>query len=180
MDGTVRNVQHLIMLGVLSAQSADEPAAFAPRDPHRLHVATLPQRGSLAPEEPPTLAVRPPSVRPPTVHRPCAIAQGRNVFGVRSGQLPDAQGEDERDRALQIVGISVLHELLEFPPKRRGQLDRGFGRRGRATNERPNRLGLRRELVLGSVPLEERLFLGRKAHSEKVGRGSWGLGGPHA
>ncbi len=77
MDGTVRDVQHLIMLGVLSAQSANETAPFAPGNRHRLHVATFPCFRELAPEEPPPLAVGPASSVPSLLHRPCAFAQGR-------------------------------------------------------------------------------------------------------
>jgi len=77
VDGTVRDVQHLIMLSVLAAQSADESAPFAPRDRHRLHVATLPQTRELAPEEPPSLAVGPSATLSAVLYRPGALAQGR-------------------------------------------------------------------------------------------------------
>ena len=82
MDGTERDVQHLIMLSVLSAQSADEPAPFAPRNPHRFHVAILPQSRKLAPEEPPTLPCRPASTLASLVRRPRTIAQRRHMFRV--------------------------------------------------------------------------------------------------
>jgi hypothetical protein len=74
VDGTVRDVQHLIMLSILSAQSADEPASFAPGYRHRFHVATLPRFRRLAPEEPPALAVRPASSLSSVLHGPCAFA----------------------------------------------------------------------------------------------------------
>jgi hypothetical protein len=91
VDGTERDVQHLIMLRVLSAQSADKPAPFAPGDPHRFHVATRPRSRKLSPEEPPTLPVRPSPSLASLARRPCAIAQGGDVFGVGASQLPDAQ-----------------------------------------------------------------------------------------
>lgn len=82
MDWAERDVQHLIMLGVLTAQSADEPTPLAPRDPHRLHFANQPCVGDLSPEESPTLAIRPTPVPAPFGRGPCALAQGRHPFGV--------------------------------------------------------------------------------------------------
>lgn len=37
MDRTVRDAEHLIMLGVLTAQSANESAPVVPRHPDRFH-----------------------------------------------------------------------------------------------------------------------------------------------
>jgi hypothetical protein len=154
VDRTVGDVQDLIMLGVLSAQSADESTAFAPGDPHRLHVATLPRWRELTPEEPPTLPVHPAPAVPPPARRARMLAQRRNVFGVRASQLPDPEGQDERDRAPQIPGISVLDEFLELVPKRRWDLDRGRKGLHPAANERPHRVRPRREFVVRSEPLE--------------------------
>lgn len=63
MDGAERDVEHLIMLGVLTAQSADESASLTPRyDAERFHFATPNFPGNLALEESPPLSV-PPSTR---------------------------------------------------------------------------------------------------------------------
>jgi hypothetical protein len=82
VDGAERDMQHLIMLGVLTAQSADKPAPFAPRDPHRFHVATTLYLGDLRPEESPSLTVGLVPVPPPFGFRPRVLAQGRHPFGV--------------------------------------------------------------------------------------------------
>ena len=122
MDGTVGDVQHLIMLGVLSAQSADEPAPFAPGDPHRFHVATLPRFWGLTPKEPPSLAVRPSATLASLLHGPSAFAQGRKSLrvGPREFRQPEARGEG--DRPLQVPGVPVLDDLLELAPQRRRKL----------------------------------------------------------
>jgi hypothetical protein len=87
VDWAERDVQHLIMLGVLTAQSANKSAPFAPRDPHLFHVATLPYVRDLWPEESPSLAVRPASVPSPIGRRPRVFAQGRHPFGVGPRKL---------------------------------------------------------------------------------------------
>ena len=78
MDGTERDVQHLIMLGVLTAQSADESASLTPRhDTERFHFATPIFPGDLALEESPTLSV-PPAPRVGSVRLvPGVLAQRR-------------------------------------------------------------------------------------------------------
>lgn len=87
MDGTIGDVQHLIMLSILSAQSADESASFAPGNRHRFHVATLSRVRRLTPEEPPPLAVGPASSLSASLHRPSAFAQGGKVFRVGASEL---------------------------------------------------------------------------------------------
>jgi len=179
VDGTVRDVKHLIMLRVLSAQSADESAPLAPGDRHRFHVATLPRSQRLASKEPPTLPVRPSAPRPSLVRRPRVLAQGRHVLDVGASQLPDAQGQHEHHRAGHIVGISVLDQLLELISQGCGELGRRSARFGPSAHERTHRLGTVRELVVRSELLEERLLLSGETHAEKVGRGSIGSSGPH-
>ncbi len=180
MDGTVRDVQHLIMLGVLPAQSTDESAPFAPGDPHRFHDATFPPVRELAPEEPPSLPVRSPSTRAALPGRPSALTECPDVLGVRARQLPDPEGQDERDGAVEVPGVPLLDQVLELVPQGHRDLDRGGGRRHRRAYESPDRVGTRPEFVVGSELFEVRLLLGREANTEKVGRGSFGSSGPHA
>ena len=179
MDGTVRDMQHLIMLSILSAQSADEPAPFAPGDRHRFHVATHPRFRRLAPEEPPALAVGPSSTLAAILHRPSALAQGRKAFRVGTSELRQPEARHEGDRTLEVSGITVLDELLELPLKgrwHRHRPDRGFAR---GSNERPHRIGAGREPVIPLEAIEERLFLKREANSKESSRGSFGSGVPH-
>ena len=179
MDGTERDVQHLIMLGVLSAQSADEPAPFAPRDRHRLHVATLPRFRRLAPEEPPSLAVGPASPLSSILHRPGAFAQGRESLRVGPGELREPETGHEGDRALEVSGVSVLDDLLELPEQGRRHRHRPRLGLARGTHQRSNRIGAGRELVVPLEAVEKRLLLRGKAYSEKSGRGRVVSGVPH-
>ena len=179
MDGTIGDVQHLIMLGVLTAQSTDESAAFAPGDSHRLHVATLSPIRELAPEEPPPLPVRSPTTCPALRGRTGPLSQGRYVLGVRAGQLPNTEGEDERRGAIHVPGVSVLDEFFELAPQGRRDLDRGGGGFHRSAYQGPDRVGTSPELVVRSELFEVRLLLGREANTEEVGRGSFGSSGPH-
>jgi len=80
VDGTERNVEHFIMLRVLSTQSANKSAPFAPGDAHRFHFATQPIFRELALEEPPTLAVRPTTTR-------TTVANGARVLPHRGQPL---------------------------------------------------------------------------------------------
>jgi len=118
MDWAERDVQHLIMLGVLTAQSTDKPAPLAPGDSHLFHVATLPTVGDLRPEESPPLAVRPAPVPAPFGRRPRSIAQRRHPFGVGPCKLPEPESQDDRERAVQIPSVAVLDELLQFRAER--------------------------------------------------------------
>jgi hypothetical protein len=88
--------------------------------------------------------------------------------------------DDERERAVQISGVAVLHDLFELVPQGRGKLDRRGRRLDRRVHESSDRFRAVRQIVLATEPLEERLFLEREAHAEEVGRGSWGSSGPHA
>jgi hypothetical protein len=160
VDGTVRDVQHLIMLRVLSAQSADEPAPFAPGDSHRFHFATLPRFRRLAPEEPPPLAVRPLSSLSAILHRPRAFAQGRKALRVGPSELRQPKCDREGDRTLEISGVAVLDQLFELTLQGRWHRHRfrpGFARR---SHEGSNRVGAGREPVVLSELVEERLLLG--------------------
>ena len=179
MDGTIRDVQHLIMLGVLTAQSTDESAAFAPGDPHRLHDATLPPIRELAPEEPPPLPIRSPTTGPALRGGPGPLTKGRYVLGVRAGELPDTEGEDERRSALHVPSVPVLDEFLELVPQGRWDLDRRGGCFHRSAHEGPDRVRTSPEFVVRSKLFEVRLLLGREADTEEVGRGSFGSSGPH-
>jgi hypothetical protein len=179
VDGTVRDVQHLIMLGVLSAQSADEPTPLAPGDRHRFHVATLPRFRRLAPEEPPSLAVRPASSLSSILHRPGAFAQGRQSFRVGPSELRQPETQDQGDCALEVSGIAVLDELFELPVQGRWHRHRSRLGFARGPHEGSHRIGAGREPVLALEAVEERLLLGGQAHSEKSSRGSVGSGVPH-
>jgi len=180
VDGTIRDVQHLIMLSILAAQSADESASFAPGDRHRLHVATLPQTRRLAPEEPPPLAVGPASTFSSFLHRPRALAQGREAFRVGPSELRQSEARHEGDRALEVSGVTVLDELLELPAEGRRQLHRPRSGFARGPNERSHRVRAGRESVVPLEVVEQRLLFGAEAHSEESSRGSVGSGVPHA
>src|SRR5208282_2693653 len=117
VDWAERDVQHLIMLGVLTAQSANESTPLAPGDTHLFHVATAPCVEDLWPEESPSLTVRSASVPPPFGGRPRAIAQGQHPFGVGPGKLPEPEGQDGRESAIQIPSIAVLDDLLQLRPE---------------------------------------------------------------
>ncbi len=179
MDWAERDVQHLIMLGVLTAQSANKSTPLAPRNPHRLHFANQPCVRDLSPEESPTLAVRPASVPPPLGGRPRSLAQCRHPFDVGPCKLPEPKIQDDRDGAVQIPSIAVLDDLFQFRAQSRGELDRSSGDTARASDERPHRLRAVRQVVRGSELFEERLFLNAKAHTEKVRCGSCGPSIPH-
>jgi hypothetical protein len=138
MDWAERDVQHLIMLGVLTAQSANKSTPLAPRNPHRLHFANQPCVGDLAPEESPTLAVRSASVPTSFGGRPRALAQRRHPFDVGPGKLPEPEIQDDRQSAVQIPSIAVLDDLLQFRAQSRGELDRGRGGTARASDEAPH------------------------------------------
>ena len=99
---------------------------------------------------------------------------------MRAGKLTDPKGQDERDGAVQIPGISVLDELLELALQGRRDLDRGGGCFHRLTYEGPDRIGARPEFVVRSEPFEVRLFLGGEAHTEEMGRRSYGSSGSHS
>jgi len=180
VDGTVRDVQHLIMLSILSAQSADEPAPFAPGNRHRFHVATLPRVRKLAPEEPPSLAVRPAATLSSVLHRTCAFAQGRQAFRVGPSELREPETGNEGDRTLEVAGVSVLDKLLELPLQGRWHRHRSRLGFARGPDEQSHRVGAGREPMVPLEAVEERLLLGRQAHSEKSSRGSVDSGVPHA
>jgi hypothetical protein len=173
-------MQHLIMLGVLSAQSADEPTPRAPRLPYRLHFATQPRVEGLAPEEPSTLAIRSSPTLAASGRGARVLAQRRQPFRVDPPDLPQSERQDQRHRAVEIPGISVLDELLEFVTQRSRNADVGRASLRRPTHQRPDRFGAIREFVLRSEPFEERLFFQGEAHAEKSSRGSVGSSGSHA
>jgi hypothetical protein len=179
MDGTVRYVQHLIMLGVLSAQSANEPAPRAPSLPYCLHFATQPLCEGLAPEEPPTLAIRPSSALASAGRGARVLAQRRQPFRVDPSELPEPKGQDKCHRTVEIPGVAVLDDLLEFVPQRRRNADvRGACIRGPA-HQRPHRFRAIAEIVRRSELFEERLFFQGEAHTKKTGRGSVGSSSSH-
>jgi hypothetical protein len=139
MDWAERDVQHLIMLGVLTAQSANKSTPLAPRNPHRLHFANQPCVGDLLPEESPTLAVRPAPVPSPLGRRACAFAQRRHPFRVGPCELPDPEIQDDRDRAVQIAGVAVLDDFFQFRTQSGRKFDRSRGDTARASDEPPHR-----------------------------------------
>jgi hypothetical protein len=177
--GTIRNVQHLIMLGVLTAQSADEPAPRAPRLPYCLHFATQPQSEGLAPEEPPTLAIRPSPTLASSGGRACVVAHRCEPFAVDPPDLPQPEGQEQRHRAVEIPSVAVLDELFEFVPQSRGNAHVRRASIRRSAYQRPDRFGAIREFVRRSELFEERLFFQGEAHSEKTSRGSVGPSSSH-
>ncbi len=179
MYGTERDVQHLIMLGVLSAQSANESTPLAPRLPYCLHVATQPRVEGLAPEEPPTLAIRPSTSLPPPGRGARVLAQRRQPFRVDPPDLPEPKGQDQRHRAVEILGISVLDQLLEFVPQRRRNADIVGTSIRRPAHQRPDRFRAIGEFVRRPELFEERLFFQGEAHAEKSSRGSVGPSSSH-
>ena len=180
MDGTIRDVQHLIMLSILAAQSADESASFAPGDRHRLHGATVPQPRRLAPEEPPPLAVRPSASLASVLHGPGSLPEGWKALRVGPGELHQPEARDEGDRPLEVSGIAVLDDLLELASQGRRQLHRPRERRARGSHERSHRVRAGREPVVSLEAVEKRLLFRSEAHSEKASRGSVGSSVPHA
>ena len=101
------------------------------------------------------------------------------MLGVRAGELPDPEGQNERGGAVHVPGVSVLDEFLQLAPQCRWDLDRGEGSFHRPAHEGPNRIGARPEFVVRSELFEVRLFLSGEANAEKVGRGSLSSSGPH-
>ena len=88
MDRAERDVQHLIMLGVLTAQPADESTSFAPRrNANTLHsTPRFPRELSL--EESPSLAARPAPLSGPFRVLPGLRVKGREFLGVELVKLP--------------------------------------------------------------------------------------------
>ena len=87
MDGAERDVEHLIMLGVLTAQSADEPAPLAPAYRHGVHGATVPNSRGLASEESPPLPVRAASALAPLGELARVASQLREAVAVVRDQF---------------------------------------------------------------------------------------------
>jgi len=158
------------MLGVLTAQSADEPAPLAPADPHRIHGATVARPRELAPEELPTLLVRPTAPGAALAQLARAPTQlGESVAVVRD-QLPQPGFERELDRAGDRREVAVLDELLELGTPRRGQLD-GLGALGRRLPQE-GADGVRPivELPVDDEPVERAVLLGGKTNAKKAAR----------
>jgi len=155
------------MLGVLTAQSADEPAPLAPGDRHRIH-CNLPLVRELAPEELPTLPSRPtPPVAAVAELARVASELLETVAMVRD-QFAEPRLERVLDRAFDRREVSVLDELLELPKPGRRQFRRPALRRGRVPQEGADRLGSVRQLALASETLEVGLLLGAETHPEEA------------
>jgi hypothetical protein len=167
------------MLRVLTAQSANEAASFAPGDAHRSYGCCHPLSRGLAPEEPPPLPIRPSSALAPVARRARVVPQRRHAFGVSPGQLHDPRVDGERERAVKIRGVSFLDQLLEFAPQGRREFGAGRPFFHGLPDEGAHRVGAVRELASLTVLVEQALFLGRQAHSEETSRGSVGPGVPH-
>jgi hypothetical protein len=85
VDWAERDMQHLIMLGVLTAQSANKPAPFAPGDPHLFHVATHPVSRTYGPRSPrPSRSARRRSRRRSEVDRARSRSAGIRSVWVRA------------------------------------------------------------------------------------------------
>ena len=158
------------MLGVLTAQSAVEPAPLAPADPHRIHGATVPRLRELAPEELPTLLVRPTAPVPAGAQLARAATElGKPVAVVRD-QLPQPDLERVLDRARDRREVAVLDELLELRAARGRELDdrRTLGRR--LPEEGANGVRPALEAPLGNEPFEPLVLLGGETDAEKAAR----------
>ncbi len=112
MDGAVGDVQHLIMLRVLSAQSADQSAPFAPRNPHRFHLGSIPC--GLSTKEAAALPIRTLSDRTSLRAGPGLSAQGRQSLRVDPAEFRKPEGECQHQGTRPVCGVPVLHDLVEL------------------------------------------------------------------
>ena len=134
------------MLRVLTAQAADEAAAFTPGNPYRADRGCHPSSRGLAPEEPPPLPVRSSSVLTPFGRRARVGSQRGQSLGVGPGQLDDPRVDGERERAVEVRGVSLFDQFLELVPQRRGELGDGRPLEGRLPDEGADRVRAGREL----------------------------------
>ena len=122
------------MLGVLSAQSADESASFGPRDrPQCYHCCNQPW-GALAPEEPPSFAV---GTASPILSRrvvPSSISKLGQRLRVQSRERLEPGRHERREGACYIRGPAILDDRFEF----RAHLQRNFDGVGACLSGRPD------------------------------------------
>ncbi len=154
------------MLRVLTAQSADEPAPLAPSDDVRFHPATLPREG-LAPEEPPTLPIRPASPFAPFPALAREASERGDPFRVGPHKLPKPGFEPLLERALERREVAVLDEVLEFPQARDGERHSTGPEAPGVAQQRAHRLAPVLDPPLRPVAFEQRLLLGGEAHPEE-------------
>jgi hypothetical protein len=127
---------------------------------------------SLAPEEPPTLAIR---ASPPLAafrRRTGRCPKRRHPLRMELGQFPESECDREFDRTQHIGRPAILDQFFERVAKRRRQLERRRHRFRPRTNERPDGFRSRRLLMGAPILVEEFHFLFGEANSEKVGGGS--------
>lgn len=142
------------MLGVLTAQSADEPTPFAPRDRPRVHGATDSPTRELASEELPSLPNRTTATLAPLAKFAGVATELAQSVTVVRDQLTQPGLERELERGLDRREVTVLDERFEFA----ASADRDLGRRlpggvGLAQH-RSKGVGPAAELALGPKPLE--------------------------
>lgn len=142
------------MLRVLTAQAADEAASLTPGDPHRSYVRCHPLSRGLPPEEPPPLPVRSSSALASLARRTRVVPQRRQPLRVGPGQLRDPGVNGERERAVQVRGVSLLDQLLELVAEHRGELRPLGGRLRRLAHESAHRIGATRELARSAELVE--------------------------
>ena len=122
------------MLGVLTAQSADEPAPLAPTDPHPVHVATSPTR-ELTSEELPSLPIHTASPVASLTQLPGVASELREPLAVRHDQLAEAQLESGLHCGADRREIAVLDQGVELASLGRGELDEICAGRARVPKE---------------------------------------------
>ena len=154
------------MLGVLTAQSADEPAPLAPADPHRVHDATVPRTRELAPEELPTLPVRAASSVAALAELAGVAAKLRESLAVVGDQFRKQDLEGVLHGGGDRREVAVLDELFELPQAGGGELDGPGALLVRFPQEAADGLRAVGEVPAGSVPLEPALLLGAESNPE--------------
>lgn len=157
------------MLGVLTAKSADEPAPLAPSNHHRVHVATSPTR-ELAPEELPTLPIRATTPVAALAQLASVAAKLREPVAVVRDQLPQADLESVLHGGGDRREVTVLDELLELAPARRGKLHDARALRDGLAKKAADDLRAVREVPVGPELFEPALLLRTETHPEKAAR----------
>ncbi len=165
------------MLGVLTAQSADEPAPLAPSDPHRIHGATSCRPRELAPEELPTLPIRAASSVPSFAQLACPAPKLLEPVAVVRDELQELDLEGVLHGAGDRREVTVLDEDLELASPGHGDLHRAGTIDTGLAQEAPHGVGTARQSSVRPVPLEPLLFLGRQSNAEESARAGFSRSG---
>jgi len=159
------------MLGVLTAQSANEPAPFAPTDPHGVHGAPFSPTRKLAPEELPTLSIHTPSPVAAFAQLAGVATELGEPVAVRGDELPEPHLERVLQRAGDRREVPVLDELLELAKSAGGDLHGGRRNRSGLPQEASNGFRAGGQFSVGPVLLESGFLLGAEADPEESARG---------